>query len=192
MGNIIALFTVGILFCLSHPVWGKAREEKAKDWVDEAADTLKGAIDQFGDDLMAIQNYLDRYHWKGILEDESTTDPVTLKFLQLNGHSRFVVVRPGERIEGSVHCRYAPDKCSSLVYYRVILGIKDVGAQTTVGNTLGAFAGESHENFVLIAPATKGIYQLRFQPVEAFFEANALQEWRDPACTKPIGLIIVR
>ncbi len=188
----LAFFTCCALFCMANVSWAKSVEEKAKKFIDETAGALKQAVDQFGDNVSEIQSYLDHYHWKGVLEDQSTTDPVTLKNLRLNGHDKVVVVLPGERVEGRVTCTYAQEQCAALTYYRIILGIKDQGAQTTIAGTLGAFAGESHEDFVLIAPATRGMYQIAFQPTEALLESTALAQWRDPEGVKPIGFIIVK
>ena len=188
-----ALLTVSALLCLanSNTAYAASAEDKVKAFIDEAANTLKGAVDRFGDDIAAIQSYLDHYQWKGVLEDETTTDPVTLKHLHLNGHGKVVVVRPGERIQGKITCKYASEKCSSFSHYLVMLGIKDQGPQTTIGSTFGASAGKTHEDFVLIAPSARGIYQILFQPTEAFLEATAFSEWRDPQLTKPIGFVVV-
>jgi hypothetical protein len=72
-----------------------------------------------------------------------------------------------------------------------VLGLKGRGPQTTIAGAFGASAGKSHETFALIAPAEKGVYPIVFQPVEAYLDATAFAEWRDPQLTKPIGFIIV-
>ncbi len=175
----------------------KPVDEKVKHFIDSAAETLKDAVDKMGDDFVAIQNYLDNYDGKGIVQGEATSGPATLKHLQLNGHSRAVVVKPGERVEGVVLCNLDREQCSALGLYRVVLGISGRGAQTTIGNELGLTAGESLEKFSLVAPAEPGVYQVRFTVVDSLFERNALDAWTDEKGNEPdgsttIGLILVR
>lgn len=177
--------------------WTKNVEDKTKDAIDQVANFLKKGVDQLGEDLSAVQKYLDNYHWKGLVQDTASSNGVTLKYLNLNGHSKAVVVRPGERIEGNVLCNIDSSQCSSLQFYRVVLGLKGVGAQTTIGNELGLVAGESQEKFVLIAPKEPGLYQVRFKLVESLLEENALKSWVDgnghePDGTTTIGVILVK
>lgn len=191
MKNLTKLFLVTAIFCIT-TACAKTVEDKIKDTIDGAACSLKSAIEMVGGDIAAVQDYLDHYHWKGLIEDEASSGVITLKHLQLNGHAKAVVVRPGERIEGVVVSNFNQEQCSSLSYYRVILGIHGLGPQTTICNSLGAFAGESLEKFTLIAPAEQGVYQIRFQPTETFFEHNALSAWSDPDATATIGVIVVQ
>lgn len=175
----------------------KPVDEKVKHFIDSASDTLKDAVDKIGDDFAAIQNYLDNYDGKGIVQGEAASGAATLKHLQLNGHSKAVVVKPGERVHGIVLCDLDGSQCSTFGFYRVVLGVSGRGGQTTIGNELGIAAGESLEKFDLIAPTEPGIYQIRFRLVESFLEGNALTAWVDengnePDGTTTIGLIIVK
>ncbi len=175
----------------------KNTEDKIKDAIESAADSLKSGMHKLGDDASAIQDYFNHYHWKGVIEAKTTSGQATLSHLKMNGHSRAVVVKPGEPINGEVHCSFERDQCSSICFYRVVLGINGEGAQTTIGNTLGAIAGKSKEHFVLIAPEKPGLYQLRFRTVEKFTETEALKAWVDdhgdePSATTTIGFIYVK
>ncbi len=166
-------------------------------FIDSASENLTSAIDKIGDDLVAIQNYLDNYDGKGLVQGEATSGEATLKHLQLNCHPRAVVVQPGERVEGTVLCKLDKEKCSALGFYRVVLGISSRGAQTTIGNYFRISTGESSEMFALIAPQEPGIYQIRFRTVHRFFKGNALDAWIDEKGNEPdgsttIGLIIVK
>jgi len=177
--------------------WANSIEDKVKEAIDDASQALKNAVDKLGDDFDTIQNYLDNYHWKGIIQDEATSGAVTLKNMHLNGHSKAVVVKPGERIEGVVQCDLDREQCESFSFYRVVLGIKGKGAQTTIGNELGIVAGKSEEKFVLIAPSESGLYQIRFRLVDALLKKNALESWTDengdePDGTTTIGLVFVK
>ncbi len=197
MKVLTSLFTA--FFCIANvnTGWAKSADNAIKGFIDNIADGLKSAVDRLGDNLAAIQDYLDNYHWKGLIQDEATSGAVTLKHLQLNGHSKAVVARPGERIQGTVLCDLDSKQCASLSLYRVVLGIKGKGAQTTIGNELGIIASESLENFVLIAPSEPGIYQIRYRLVESFAKKAALEAWVDenghePSAATTIGIVLVK
>ncbi len=177
--------------------WAKPVAEKVKEWIDEAGETLKKEVDDLGDDFKVIQDYLDNYHWKGVVADTATSGPATLKQLELNDHSRAVVVKPGERIEAEVKCNLDSEKCSVFGLYRIVVGIKGEGPQAVIGNEAGLLAGKSREKFTLIAPETPGMYQIRFRPVDALFKHSALHAWKDaegnePDGTTTIGIIFVK
>ena len=197
MKILTSLFTAFLCIASVNSGWAKSVDDKIKDSIDNAAGALKGGVDRLGDNLIAIQDYLDNYHWKGLIQDEATSGAATLKHLQLNGYSRAVVVKPGERIQGVVLCNLDSKQCSSLSLYRVVLGIKGKGAQTTIGNELGIIAGESLEDFVLSAPSESGIYQIRYRLVESFTKKAALAAWVDengdePSATTTIGVVVVK
>lgn len=187
------------LFCIVsvNPGGAKNVEDKIKDLIDDVSASLKKGVDALGDDIAAIQNYLDNYPWKGLIQDKASSGPATLKHLQLNGHPKVVAVKPGERIEGIVQCHLHRDKCDPWAHYRVVLGIKGVGPQTTIFNHFGFLAGESLEKFVLIAPSQPGLYEIRFKHVEAILENTAFDAWKDengnePDGTTTIGIIYVK
>jgi hypothetical protein len=177
--------------------WAKSVDGKVKDWIDDASEALKKGVDEVGNDISAIQNYLDNYHWKGVIQEKAQSGAVSLKHLEMNGHSKAVVVKPGERIEGVIQCDLDREQCSPLHLYRVVLGIKGQGAQTTIGNELGVVAGKSTERFTLIAPSEPGMYQIRFRLVESLLQSTALNDWVDdkgnePDGTTTIGIIFVK
>lgn len=181
----------------TNTAWAKSGEDKIKDWIDGSADALKKGVDELGNDAEAIQDYLDNYHWKGILEDKATSGPATLKELELNGDSRAILVKPGERIEAKVKCKLDSKQCSASSLYRIVVGLQGEGPQAVIGNELGLVAGKSKEKFALIAPQKTGVYQIRFRTVEAYFESSALDAWRDregnePDGTTTIGIIVVK
>lgn len=193
------LVVLSALFCVVgfNTGWAKKVDQTIKDAIDDAADFLKKGVESVGENIESLQSYLDNYHWKGILQDEAVVGPATLRHLELNGHKRAVAVRPGERIEGIVQCTLDSSKCSSLSFYRIVLGIKGKGPQVAIGNELGAVAKESLERFSLVAPNERGIYQLRFRVVESLFESSALDAWVDhegnePDGTATIGIIVVK
>lgn len=193
---LLAPLMTFVLVAGSNSADAKGTENTIKNGIDTVSDFLKNAVDKISDDIESVQTYLDNYHWKGMIEDEAASGVATLGYLTLNGHQRAVAVKPGERIEGEVNCSFDRKECSPVGFYRVVIGIKGQGAQTTVGNSLGAVAGSSIEKFVLIAPKEAGVYQIRFRSVEAFLEGNALAAWIDeqgnePDGTTTLGLIFV-
>lgn len=177
--------------------WTKSTEQKAKDAIDKLSDSLKKAVDEVGDDVAAAQNYLNNYHWKGMIQDKASSGPATLKHLQLNDHARAVVVRPGERIHCQVVYKLNKHETSALSVYQVIVGINGLGPQISLGKDLGAATGESMEKFEMIAPTEPGVYQVRFRFVKAVLESSAFDEWKDangnePDATTTIGIIVVK
>jgi hypothetical protein len=190
---LISLFVVGNY----NTGLTKNVDDKIQYFVTDVSDSLKKTVDKIGDDRVEIQNYLDHHYWKGLVREEATSGAVTLKHLQLNDHPKAVVVKPGEKITGIVECHLDREQCSALSLYRVVLGIKGQGAQTTIGNELGIVAGKTLEQFTLVAPTEPGIYQIRFKLVVSFFEENALHAWVDdkgnePEGTTTIGIICVK
>lgn len=177
--------------------WTKSTRDTIKGWVEESSDAIKNGIDELGDDLNAIQDYLNHYHWKGVLEDKATSGPATLKHLELNDHSRAVAVKAGEKIDAEVTCIIDPEQCSIFGLYRIVVGIKGVGPQAVIGNESGLLAGKSRETFTLKAPDKPGIYEIRFKSVNAYLQSTAIHAWQDEAGNEPdgtttIGIIIVQ
>ncbi len=177
--------------------WAKSAEHIVKDAFESIEETLKEGIEKLSDDLEAAQDYLSNYTWKGIIQDHASSGAVTLRELKMNGHSKVVVVNSGDKIECEVVCDLDRDKCSALSFYRVVIGIKGEGAQTTIGNELGILAGESREKFSLHAPMKPGLYQVRFKLAENLLEKKALHAWTDskgnePDASTTIGIIFVR
>lgn len=171
--------------------------DSAHDAIDKASEKLKEFVDKTGGCIEAIQDYLNHHTWGGIVSDPATSDVATLSDAKLNGHSHAVAVHPGDKISGTVKAVLNKDQCSSLAFYRVVLGFQGQGGQTTVCNYFGAVAGESQESFTLTAPAEPGLYQIRFRVVKAFTEAEALNNWVDadnnePDASTTIGIVYVK
>lgn len=195
--SILSVAVAALCLQSSTALWAQSTESKVKSAIDTISDELKKAVDNLGSDIDAIQKYLDHYHWKGLLEKQTSNGPVTLSDLKLNGHNRVIAVNPGERIEADVRCTYDTNKVSAFTYYRVVVGLKGVGGLTTIGNTIGSAAGDTIQRFTFTAPTTPGFYQVRFRTVEKWTETEALKEWIDTAAQEPdatttIGVIYVK
>ncbi len=195
----VATTCLAVLLGLAYPNTARAKSvgEAVKGWVEDGAQALKKGVDKIGNDFNAIQDYLDHYHWKGLIEDTATSGPATLRHLELNDNSRAIVVKPGEQIEAEVKCILDSKQCAKFDLYRIVVGIEGVGPQAVIGNELGLAAGTTREKFTLTAPNKPGMYQIRFRPVDAFFESTALHAWKDDQGNEPdgkttIGIIIVK
>lgn len=185
------------LFCMAPLGWAGKIEDKLKNGFDKAGKSLKDKITKLQEDYPAIQRYLDEYSWKGIVEDKAHSGVAILSNLTLNGHRKAIVVKSGDQIAGEVNCFLDRNRCVPLRFYRVVIGIKGQGAQTTICNYFGVAAGETMEKFVLTAPTLPGIYEIRFRVVEHLLESNALEAWFDPKGNEPdakttIGLLAVK
>ena len=172
-------------------------DQTVKDFIDHSAEALKKGVDKLGDDFVKIQNYLENYQWKGMIQDQATSGPETLSHLKLNNRGKIIAVRPGEIVHGKVVCSLNPDQADSLNVYRVVLGLHGEGPQTTIGTTLGAFNGSSTEQFSLTAPVKPGIYQIRFRTADNFLEGKAMDSWfdekgKEPDASTTIGIIYVK
>lgn len=191
----IAIFSVFAIN--SANLHAKDLNEKVKHGIDNVADHLKKAVDQIKGDAKAIQEYLDHYQWKGVIEERTTSGVATLKHLKLNGHRKAVVCSPGETVACKVKAFLDPDKCSKVSLYHVVIGLKGIGPQTTICNYPGLAAGRSIEEFKLTAPRDVGVYEVRFRVVESLTESGALDSWVDvqgnePDASTTIGAIIVK
>lgn len=190
---VLALLSVAVV----QPAVAKSTQDKIKESIDNIAASLKKDVDKLGDDMSKVQNYLENYHWKGLIQDKASSGAETLSNLRLNNHRRVIVAHPCEKIEGKIDLFLDANKAAALSVYRVVLGYKGVGPQTTIGTTLGISSGASHEHFSLIAPAQPGVYEVRFRTADNFMESKAMEAWYDergnePDGTTTIGIVYVK
>lgn len=179
-------------------------KEKFDQSVDKVADSLETVVSSLEKDLTgvgnnpyAIQNLLHGYDWNKWIPNQASSGPATLSNLKLGGGKNVIVVSPGQRIDGEVQCALNKQACSPLSLYRVVLGIKNRGGQTTIFNHFGIKAGKEVDRFTLVAPRQKGIYQLAFRVATTAREATAIEAWDKESDANlghpaPIGLIIVQ
>ncbi len=165
--------------------------------LQEATHSLEQEISHLGNNKNRIQDVVKKYNWNKWLPDQASYGPATLSGLKLGGVKKAIVAKPGQKIEGEVVCSLDRKECSALSLYRVVLGIKNKGGQTTVFNHFGIRAGKETDHFTLTAPKEKGVYQVGFRVVEAAREGTAIQAfddrnnengWGEPVT---IGVIIV-
>lgn len=187
-------------------VIGSVDKEQIKQTFDQSIDQLATSfqqatshleqqIKQLGSNKNKIEELVQKYNWNQWIPDKVSYGPATLSNLTLGGYRKAIIVKPGQKIEGEVECALNRKDCSLLSIYRVVLGIKNKGGQTTVFNHFGLRAGKETDHFVLTAPQQKGIYQVGFRVVEAAREGTAIEafETDDSAMPEPaaIGVIIV-
>jgi hypothetical protein len=183
----VALFTLAS----SNVAYAKSSESKIKEAIDNASEKLKAGVEKCGDKIEDVQNYFHNYDWKGVIQEKATFGSATVTGMKFNGHHRAVVVKPGERIEGELKVVLDPNQIKDIKYHRLVIGFKDVGAQTAfgVGGGFGYLVSdkEHKEEFTLIAPAQPGLYQVRFRAVESLTETEALKKWTDDNGSQPDG-----
>jgi hypothetical protein len=162
----------------------------------EATHSLEYEIRHLGNNNPAIRETINRYNWNQLIPDHASYGPAVVSNLKLGGLKKAAVVKPGQLVEGEIVCSLNSKQCSPLSLYRVVLGIKNQGGQTTVFNHFGLRAGRETDRFSLVAPKERGVYEVGFLVVEAAREGTALQAWdeleksglRPPV---PIGVLIV-
>jgi hypothetical protein len=197
-GKKLSLVMACLFLGMTLPIsgWTDSIGNKVKKYIDEATDALKHGVDKLKGDFHAIQDYLDHYPWKGMVQTEATSGPVTLGHLKLNGHSKAIVASPGQEIDAEVECTFNPEETTFFGHYEVVIGLKDVGPQVAIGEA-GLPAGRVKEKFTLVAPEQNGIYQIRFRPAKIIFHTLAFDSWKDAEGNEPdaaatIGIIIVK
>lgn len=161
----------------------------------EATRTLEEELSHLGNNKTKVQEVVQKYNWNKWIPDKASYGPATLSNFKLGGYRKAVIAKPGQKIEGEVECALNRKECAPLSLYRVVLGIKNKGGQTTVFNHFGLRAGKETDHFTLTAPQEKGIYQVGFRVVEAAREGTAIQAFEEPengmGDPVPIGVIIV-
>jgi len=144
--------------------------------------------------FLSADSTTESYPWKGLIQDEATSDVVTLSRLTLNGHSRVAVVKPGEQIQGEVKCAFDSKKCSKFALYHIVIGIHGEGPMTSIYNGMCLFARDSFKKFALTAPERQGVYQVRFKTVRSLFKKTAFKSWseEEPGTGSTIGILVVK
>lgn len=193
--NIFFLFLSSLLM-MGTQLSAHSTEHKIKKEIDSIAESCKSAVQELGSKVDDIQKYLDNYTWKGLIQDRVTFGPETLSNLKLNGHNRIAVVRRGEQIQATVNYTLDENKAAFFNNYRIVVGLKWLGPQTTFGRRLGVKLGETTESFTLAAPLAPGFYEVRFRAVDCFLESSALAAWYDdegkePDANSTIGIVYV-
>ncbi len=188
-----------VILCCAGGIQAHAEnfDQKVRDLINQSADALKKGIDNLGDDFGKIQDYLENYSWKGIVQDHASSGVETLSQLKLNNRGKVLFVHPGETIHGEVVCSLNSEAAHTLNVYRVVIGLYGKGPQTTIGRTLGVYGGSATEQFSLTAPMEPGIYQIRFRTADNYLESKALDAWVDekgnePGASTTIGIIYVK
>lgn len=186
-----------LLLGVNSQLLAKDTETKIKDKIEDIAQDLKDLVGKAGDKIEDIQHSFDSYRWKGVLSGAITLGPVTLDDLKLEKHHRAMVARPGENLKCKISYKLDASQCSALDVYRVVIGYKGIGPQTTVGASLGVVDVETRERFDLVAPSQEGVYEIRARVVKGYTEDNAMRAWLDPQGNEPgsettIGLIYVK
>lgn len=156
---------------------------------ESTLDQLKAALEKAGDKIEEMTKALEEYDWKGAYQDATSFGPISLSDTTINGHSRAKVVAPGEKLSCETTVWVNKDKMKDLKLQRILVGIKDLGPQTSFGIPSDK---EKKETFTLTAPTEPGLYQIRFRPVVGSNDQWLDAEGKQPNFTYTIGVIWVK
>ena len=154
----------------------------------------------FGTSLMAVESVGDKisgwvssFPWVGLIADEVTYGPITIKDLSLGDSGRLVFAKPGEKIKGKLKYKIDVNKLTSWDVHHIILGLKDHEAQSCITHSFGVWDKEGKATFDLVAPMEKGLYEVRFDYQDAVLCNTAKEAWihDQPSSNATIGVVIV-
>ncbi|MBS0635638.1 MAG: hypothetical protein JSR37_09265 [Verrucomicrobia bacterium] len=144
---------------------------------ESSVDQLKAALEKAEDKIEEMAKALQEYDWKGAYDKATTFGPVSLSDVTVNGNTRAAIVEPGQEIKCTATVHVDQEKMKNLKLKRVVVGINDVGPQTSFSISSNK---EQNETFTLTAPKEPGLYQVRYRPV-----INDSSEWLDPEGKAP-------
>lgn len=187
---------LGLVTVASPLAYAADAASKTDEMIDSAAEKLKEVLNASGEKIEEAQKYLQEYDWQGLVP-KPYSGAVGISGATFNGKYVACVVKPGERIEGEVVVVVDKEKSQGLKDHRLIIGFKNIGAQTSFSVKPFVADQVQREKFTLVAPMDPGLYQVRFRSVQSPTEAEALKLWNDeqglaPAATSTIGFIWVK
>ncbi len=143
----------------------------------------------------SARDYLHTFPWIGLILDEVSYGPMTIKHVRLNDGDKLAIVKPGEEIKGTLRYKIDSDKQAAFHRHHLVVGIKGIGAQDCVTHSLGLWDSSGTGRFILRAPFEKGVYEVRFFYREALTCKEAKDFWNEegeePSNHATIGTIIV-
>jgi hypothetical protein len=140
-----------------------------------------------------IQEWIHTCPYIGLVAKEISYGPITLKDLDLDHNGRVVIAKPNEELNGTIKYKVDSGDLDTLKVHHIIVGIKDQDAQTCIAHAFGIADKEGKTHFTLIAPAKKGVYEIRFDYQTALTCGEAAKCWREdpPSSKAAVGIIIV-
>ena len=140
-----------------------------------------------------INEWVKSCPWIGLVANEVTCGPITLKDLDLDKKGRFVIALPGEEINASVKYSVDADRLESWNLHHIAVGIKGQDDPICITHSFGVWDKNGKACFTLKAPEKKGVYEVRFDYQEAMLCSDAAKAWRknNPSAKATVGIIIV-
>ncbi len=142
-----------------------------------------------------FSRYFHDFPWIGLISNEISYGPITVTNVHLNDGNKIVVVKPKEKITGTLHYKIDAKRLDSFHLYHLVVGLKKVGAQDCVSHSFGIWNSKGKGRFTLKAPAEAGVYEVRFSYFEGATCQSARDAWNsdagDPSSAATIAVVIV-
>lgn len=139
--------------------------------------------------------YLQQYPWLGLVLDELTYGPITVRDVHLNRGSQLAIVKPGEVVHGQLRYKIDTSDQTAFRRYHLVVGLSGIGAQDCITHTWALWDSSGKGRFTLKAPLEPGLYEIRFTYHEAPTCEEARSIWNnqmgDPSSFATIGAILV-
>lgn len=129
-------------------------------------------------------------------KDEIVYGPITISDTRLGDSKQSVTLAPGQKIECCFRYKVDASQLDFLSKTHLIVGLKNVAAQTCVQHAYGVFDSTGTAKFELLAPLEVGDYEVRIASLpgdkceDAFNAWNVLGE--EPSSYATIGIVRVR
>lgn len=140
-----------------------------------------------------ISEWITSCPYIGLVAKEVAYGPITLKNFNLEKKGRIVIAKPGETLDGTVRYEIDSDKLEDWNLHHIIVGIAGEDAQSCITHTVGVWDSKGKAKFNLVAPAKKGVYEVRFDYQNAILCSDAINAWKkdSPSSSATVGIVIV-
>ena len=140
-----------------------------------------------------ISDWFSSCPYIGLVAEEITYGPITLKDFNMDDKGRLVIAKPGEELQCSVKYYLDSNQMESWNMHHVVVGIKGEDSQSCITHSLGLWDKKGKTNFNLTAPSKKGVYEVRFDYEKVLTCGDAVSHWKEetPSSKATVGIIIV-
>jgi hypothetical protein len=140
-----------------------------------------------------IGDWLSSCPYIGLVAEEISYGPITLKSFNMDDKGRLVIAKPNEELNCCVKYHIDSNQMESWNMYHVVVGIKGEDSQSCITHSLGLWDKKGKANFTLTAPSKKGVYEVRFDYEKVFTCSDAVSHWKEenPSSKATVGIIII-
>lgn len=140
-----------------------------------------------------ITEWISSCPYIGLVADQITYGPITLRDLDLEEKGRIIFVKPDEKINGTVKYRLDSDEMEAFHRHHIIVGLKGQPAECCLTHAYGLTDKKGKSKFSFIAPSARGVYEVCFdyQKVPSCDEAKDRWIAYPPSSNATVGIVIV-